>query len=907
MATKDRISVLTEQDKTNLLNKSAKVLPSNPSDKGFSAAQILAALYEPSLLNFKHLSTLITQTRSALDDIDTALSGKVDKVEGKELIPTSDLADLALNTSARHSHENKTLLDNTTAIYTAEEKTKLNGLSNTVIADDLTTNDSSKALSAKQGKVLNERINIATSGIMHYRGSVTTIEDLPEDANVGDVYNVTFTGENCAWDGENWDSFGSSVDLSNYVENDDLVTILGYRELDNGESVSAGDIRIINNFLYKAINDVDEFDGNTENFNFVTIQDLIENEIQKWQTTTVIVRDATTNINGRVFVHFTATLITAGYTFYQIKKDGAVVTRDEAAEYMHYMTGSYYVPTYNYDFPRQVIFMFADGSTWKPQFDSEYGLLLYKLSDAPVLTSGAQTITGQKTFADDQLVCGSIKSNDSQVLLKWSNGNIAVEANSGGIFGIAGTALIDRNNTGQMDLGSSSHQWKDLYLSGALKNNNATYGLTLPDTTSFTANKEIATKDDIQNVREVAEGKCRTFVLSYQDTAPTEETFVENKYKKPDGTYLNTWQDFLDYITIGLNVRGFGNSIFNSQNDVLVSTGKYFITKDYIVLLGDPHETENVGDIILVIETEVPDRWCDLGDFYKLETSKIDLTSYPTFTNLNSILGGIVCGVYDSSQTYALDDIVIYDNKLYKCTTTIATAESWDSTHWTQTQIRDYFVDKIHAQTITGVKTFSNGIGFGGGTNIEKDSSDRIVLKYNNDDRLKIGNANLISKARIDPDSNNTYDLGRDSLCWKDGYFSGQVYAQNTFNVINATDIVNNTLTQAQYDLITNGKPTLISGTFLNLLNPFIVPFRTNIGGGTVSRALYFCYNASGNARVGVIQINNGTLVMSIYTGNTIDLESVDNFNGKSIPAYPSNTGTFVLKCVDGVLTWVAE
>lgn len=50
-----------------------------------------------------------------------------------------------------------------------------------------------------------------------------------------------------------------------------------------------------------------------------------------------------------------------------------------------------------------------------------------------------------------------------------------------------------------MDLGDSTKKWKDLYLSGLLKGNNATYGLQLPDMSSWTANKTIATGGDLAN------------------------------------------------------------------------------------------------------------------------------------------------------------------------------------------------------------------------------------------------------------------------------------------------------------------------------------------------------------------------------------------------------------------------
>lgn len=44
--------------------------------------------------------------------------------------------------------------------------------------------------------------------IYRFRGSVDTVEDLPDGAAEGDVYNVTSTGANYAWTGEIWDNLG---------------------------------------------------------------------------------------------------------------------------------------------------------------------------------------------------------------------------------------------------------------------------------------------------------------------------------------------------------------------------------------------------------------------------------------------------------------------------------------------------------------------------------------------------------------------------------------------------------------------------------------------------------------------------------------------------------------------------
>lgn len=68
--------------------------------------------------------------------------------------------------------------------------------------------------------------------VYRYKGSVASYNDLPKDAENGDVYNVeqahgTYpAGTNYAWNGTDWDPLGGSVDLSNYVTKTELTTTL---------------------------------------------------------------------------------------------------------------------------------------------------------------------------------------------------------------------------------------------------------------------------------------------------------------------------------------------------------------------------------------------------------------------------------------------------------------------------------------------------------------------------------------------------------------------------------------------------------------------------------------------------------------------------------------------------------
>ena len=51
---------------------------------------------------------------------------------------------------------------------------------------------------------------------MHWKGTVADVASLPTDAAVGDIYHVTATGGEHAWDGSAWQELGSILDLSAY-------------------------------------------------------------------------------------------------------------------------------------------------------------------------------------------------------------------------------------------------------------------------------------------------------------------------------------------------------------------------------------------------------------------------------------------------------------------------------------------------------------------------------------------------------------------------------------------------------------------------------------------------------------------------------------------------------------------
>lgn len=142
--------------------------------------------------------------------IKTMVGGKVDKVEGKGL-STND--------------------------FTAAEKTKLEGLANYTLppasADVLGGVKVGSGLSISQGVLsatgggtadavdwanVQNKPDLALksdlTSLYRFKGTVANYASLPTTGNeVGDVWNVSATGMNYAWTGEDWDALGQELQI----------------------------------------------------------------------------------------------------------------------------------------------------------------------------------------------------------------------------------------------------------------------------------------------------------------------------------------------------------------------------------------------------------------------------------------------------------------------------------------------------------------------------------------------------------------------------------------------------------------------------------------------------------------------------------------------------------------------
>lgn len=100
------------------------------------------------------------------------------------------------------------------------------------VVDNLLSENPSAALSAKQGKVLNDKIADLASkitSIFRFKGSKATLVEIQaiESPETGDVYHNIENGAEYVYDGTTWELLGLSVDLSDYAKTTDVNASIG--------------------------------------------------------------------------------------------------------------------------------------------------------------------------------------------------------------------------------------------------------------------------------------------------------------------------------------------------------------------------------------------------------------------------------------------------------------------------------------------------------------------------------------------------------------------------------------------------------------------------------------------------------------------------------------------------------
>ena len=170
----------------------------------------------------------ISGTLSNQTDLQTALDGKQGTISdlttiragataGSTAVQPGDLATVATSGSY-NDLSNKPTIPTITDTYSA---TSSNGMSGKAVASAI-SNKADKATSLSGYGITDAYTKTEIDGMvsagMHYKGTKANYASLPTTGNViGDLWNVTDTGANYAWNGTGWDKMSENIDLSGYV------------------------------------------------------------------------------------------------------------------------------------------------------------------------------------------------------------------------------------------------------------------------------------------------------------------------------------------------------------------------------------------------------------------------------------------------------------------------------------------------------------------------------------------------------------------------------------------------------------------------------------------------------------------------------------------------------------------
>lgn len=120
--------------------------------------------------------------------------------------------------SSGHTHSNYVVTTRKVAGHALSADVTLSSTDITDLDTTITTAISGKANTTEV--YTKSEIDGKLSGAMHFKGTVASASALPTTGNTqGDMYNVTDTGANYAWDGSVWDKLSENVDLSGLVPN----------------------------------------------------------------------------------------------------------------------------------------------------------------------------------------------------------------------------------------------------------------------------------------------------------------------------------------------------------------------------------------------------------------------------------------------------------------------------------------------------------------------------------------------------------------------------------------------------------------------------------------------------------------------------------------------------------------
>lgn len=163
-----------------------------------------------------------TDTSRASASSVTTLSGRVDTLE--EAVGTGGSVDTKIATAIQGLDSSITATSNQAISAVTVTDGKITASSKITVPTN--TNQLTNGAGFQTASDVNTLISSTLTTVMDYKGTVAAVANLPTTGNKnGDVYHVTATDGEYAWNGTEWEELGSTIDLSGYVEDTDMTAI----------------------------------------------------------------------------------------------------------------------------------------------------------------------------------------------------------------------------------------------------------------------------------------------------------------------------------------------------------------------------------------------------------------------------------------------------------------------------------------------------------------------------------------------------------------------------------------------------------------------------------------------------------------------------------------------------------
>ena len=302
-ATKDYVDSLLVGGSINLGNYYTKA----------EADEAIRAKYDPLNISIINLTGRVDAHDTTIATMQTSINSVIsafDKVYSKSEVYTKTETDNLIN-SAHESFATKDYVD---ANINANVNILTNRITNEVSKINTSITDTTSALNTSIESALNsaktytdthvasintalDEIREELTTVYQYKGSVASIENLPTNAELGDVYNVESTGMNYAWAGSSWDNLGSIINLSGYTTKDEF----GAYQLNVAANINSLNSKVSSNIssIASINNSIAGISANIANINTKLNNKANTSDVYTRSQINTTVDNLTTNINKK--------------------------------------------------------------------------------------------------------------------------------------------------------------------------------------------------------------------------------------------------------------------------------------------------------------------------------------------------------------------------------------------------------------------------------------------------------------------------------------------------------------------------------------------------------------------------------------------------------------------------------